>query len=34
MGGQRGRMISAPDRQIAVELINEARAAGALPLAF
>lgn len=29
MGGQRGRMISAPDRQIAVELINEARAAGA-----
>ena len=29
MGGQRGRMISAPDRQKAVELINEARAAGA-----
>lgn len=29
MGGQRGRMISALDRQIAVELINEARAAGA-----
>lgn len=29
MGGQRGRMISAPDRKIAVELINEARAAGA-----
>lgn len=29
MGGQRGRMISALDRQIAVELIDEARAAGA-----
>lgn len=29
MGGPRGRLISAPDRAKAVELINEARAAGA-----
>ena len=29
MGGRRGRMISAQDRMIAVELINEARENGA-----
>lgn len=29
LGGQRGRMISAPDRQRAVELIDEATAGGA-----